>query len=318
MSLNLSLPSRETFAGKVAFAIGTGRCGTHLLSQLLAHEPAVAASHERNRLNETFHRYCQWYSLPVDHGGFLHTKAAEVEQDLQSNSFSFESSGYLSLSVLQLYDCFDARFVLMVRRPEAVVNSYWSKGWYETNPIYLDETQALGFNWYQASHPHYIFSRLAPTGDERSSWLQLTRVGKLAWFWNELNTAVINRFTAIPTTHYKIVKLEELSFQTYQEILSFLGWPSQMSEEKYRQISQTRPGQRERKYTISDWSVQEVAEFEAQAEPMAAYFGYPHRYQELSRPAFQGQEKPATFNHNLKRTRARVKQWAYHKLFPEG
>ena len=61
------------FENKVGFAIGTGRCGTLFLYQLMEKEPQVASSHERNPDNETFHRYCKCHDLPVDHEGFLAT-----------------------------------------------------------------------------------------------------------------------------------------------------------------------------------------------------------------------------------------------------
>ncbi len=40
------------YENKVGFAIGTGRCGTLFLYQLMDREPAVASSHERNPDNE--------------------------------------------------------------------------------------------------------------------------------------------------------------------------------------------------------------------------------------------------------------------------
>jgi hypothetical protein len=70
-------------ADKVAFAIGTGRCGTLFLYELLAKEPEVATSHERNPVNEAFHRYCRWHGLPVDDEGFLATKEKEIAADLE-------------------------------------------------------------------------------------------------------------------------------------------------------------------------------------------------------------------------------------------
>ena len=59
------------FAGRVGFCVGTGRCGTTFLAQVAGREPDVAASHERLRLGATFHMFCQWHALPIDHEGFL-------------------------------------------------------------------------------------------------------------------------------------------------------------------------------------------------------------------------------------------------------
>ena len=115
---------------KINFAIGTGRCGTKFLYKVLDLEPNVASVHERNPLNETFHRYCKWYDIPVDHEGFLHTKEQEIQADLDQFDCSFEASAHLSLSVEELYQRFNAKFILLVRSPHEVVNSYLRKGWY--------------------------------------------------------------------------------------------------------------------------------------------------------------------------------------------
>jgi hypothetical protein len=45
------------FQEKVGFAIGTGRCGTKFLAKVIELEPGISSVHERNPINETFHRY---------------------------------------------------------------------------------------------------------------------------------------------------------------------------------------------------------------------------------------------------------------------
>ena len=81
------------------FAVGTGRCGTHLLAELFACEPGVHACHESDPFHESFHRYCQWNGLPVDDLGFLDSKRKEIESAGLSGRVFFEASAYLSLSV---------------------------------------------------------------------------------------------------------------------------------------------------------------------------------------------------------------------------
>ena len=92
----------DRFRGRVGFAVGTGRCGTKFMAQVVGMESRVASSHERNVLNESFHRYCKWYGLPVDHEGFLRAKESEIKEDLQKNIFSFEASAQLSSSIHEL------------------------------------------------------------------------------------------------------------------------------------------------------------------------------------------------------------------------
>jgi len=108
---------------RIAFAVGTGRCGTKFICRVLELEKSVASVHERNPPSDTFHRYCKWYGISVDHEGFLAAKKREIESDLETFDYSFESSAYLSLSVIELYERFNAKFILLVRKPHEVVAS---------------------------------------------------------------------------------------------------------------------------------------------------------------------------------------------------
>ena len=267
------------FAGRVAFAIGTGRSGTHFLRRVMEREVRVAASHERGALNEAFRRYCLWYRLPVDPEGFLDKKEREIRDDLAEYSFSFEASSYLSLSIKELYDRLDARFVLLVRRPDRVVNSYWAKGWYQRKYVQSDPHKALGYQ--QHPQDHHFFSRIAPLGREFKTWNDMSQVGKIAWYWNAINLAVVEQFASLPETHWRIVKLEELSIQAHLELAEFLGIQSRLTGSEYSQIANQRPGRRPHVYATADWSPREVAEFEAQVRPAAEHFGYEHRVRKL-------------------------------------
>ena len=186
--------SKTEFTGRVAFAVGTGRCGTHFIWRLLAGEPSVAAWHEhqRNRMNEAFHKYCQWHRLPVDHEGFLYTKEAEIREDLAQYQFWFESSPTLSLSIRELWDRFSAKFILLVRRPDEVVCPLWSKGWYDQPYAKADPEKALGYHKHQKDH-HFL-TRITPSGSKFETWNKMTRTGKIAWYWNAVNLAVLEQF----------------------------------------------------------------------------------------------------------------------------
>ena len=81
------MSSFNQFHDRVGFAIGTGRCGTKFLYEAMRQEHGVASCHERNAINETFHRYCKFNQLPVDHRGFLETKTLEVQEDLSHRAF---------------------------------------------------------------------------------------------------------------------------------------------------------------------------------------------------------------------------------------
>ncbi|MCL4263415.1 MAG: hypothetical protein KJ069_09375 [Anaerolineae bacterium] len=277
------------FSGKVAFAIGTGRCGTQFLSKVLHHERGVASTHERNPLNESFHRYCQWYRLPVDHEGFLQTKEREIQKDLQTHQFSFEASAFLSLSVQELFERFDARFISMVRRPDQVVNSFWSKNWYAETAVWQDKIKAPGYQ--DLAKEHHFFSRLLPRAGEFAQWEGMSRVGKLAWFWNTVNLEILAQLQKLPQEQWRIFKLEELNYQTYQTLRDFLGIKPGLSEGSYKAMTQERPNRRRHILTVADWSDDQIADFESQVKPAAEQLGYEYQVHHLSPVSEQTTQK---------------------------
>ncbi len=265
----------NNFKERVSFAIGTGRCGTKFIAKVIDLEPRISSVHERNPLNETFHRYSKWYDLPIDHEGFLETKAQEIQQDLDNYLFSFEASAHLSLSIQELYNRFGAKFLLLVRSPEQVVNSYLQKGWYNKPAVRANPELAPG---YQECHAfHHSLGRIIPSGEKFWQWNQMSRVGKIAWYWNALNAKVLEQFAGIPNTHWRIEKLEDLSYSRYLEIAEFFGFQSAVTQEMYEKLAQRPPNAKAWVPTIATWTTSETAEFEAEVAPMAEKFSYEYR-----------------------------------------
>jgi hypothetical protein len=261
------------FSGKVAFALGTGRCGTYMAYEILRRDPAVAASHERNVFAECFHRYCTWYGLPVDDRAFVETKIAEIEADLADHVLSFEASAPLSFSIPVLYREFGARFVLFVRNPVDVVNSYLSKGWFEEEIYWQDHEKAPG---YHSAHeqPHHFFGRLMPRGETYGSWRDLGRIGKLAWTWATVNRTIAQNFRELPSGTTMTIRLEDFDYECYRSLTAFLGRPAVLDRPGFEEIVGSRPNTRRNKPTVAQWSARDVAEFRQEIGTAAEEFGY--------------------------------------------
>jgi hypothetical protein len=256
----------------VAFAVGTGRSGTHFVAELFRHVPSVAVSHERYPLAEAFERYCAWYGLPVDREGFLRQMEQGVSQDLRSFALSIESSAYLSLSIGPLYERFGAKFIVPIRRPDQVVNSYWGKGWYLDRYVQGDPALALGYQG--GRRPHHTFSRLAPRGPEFLEWQGMTRIGRLSWFWAALNQAILEQLESLPESHYRIFRLEDFDYAAFCDLSAFLGLDVSLSADSYQAIVRRRPGKKRQIYRVSDWTMEDRKQFEAQVRPLADRFDY--------------------------------------------
>ncbi|MBI1730909.1 sulfotransferase domain-containing protein [Candidatus Acetothermia bacterium] len=293
--------AKKVFEGRVSFCVGTGRCGTTFLSKVIELEPQVASSSYRHALSDTFHRYCNWHNLPVDSAGFLQNKEIDIVKDLQTHRYSFESSSYLSLSIQELFDHFKAKFILLVRSPANVVNSYLSKDWYANKYVKKDPFLALGYQ--QTPEFHHFLGRITPIGDDFTRWNELTQVGKVAWYWSTLNSAIIKQFRKLPETYYRVQKLEELDYSAYRKIADFLGFHSTIPEDIYNEIAAKRPNARTAVSTISNWSSNEILEFEHEVAPVATQLGYEYQISSLLRQkASTNEQEKSEAKTLLKRT----------------
>lgn len=269
---------------KSVFAVGTGRCGTKFLHVVMDKEPVVASYHERHNLTDAFQRYVKHNNLPVDNSGFIETKRNGLLSDLRNHEFSFEASAYLSLSVSELYEHFKSKFILLVRRPDEVVNSYITKGWYEHELIRQDDYLAPHFQ-PSLLLPHHSFSRIVPIGEEAERWKEYTRVGKIAWFWTYLNRSAMTQLRLIPEKYYRIVRLEDLNYPRYRQVCSFIGFEPAVFEIQFNEIAQTRPNLKPRKKNLKEWTEKESIEFETEVKDLAIELGYEWEVNRLAPPA---------------------------------
>ena len=258
----------------ISFAVGTGRCGTKFLSKVLDFENSVASTHEKHPLNDSFHRYAKWYNLNIDHKGFLWHKKNSIIQDLNYKKHSFEASAFLSLSIEELYTEFNAKFILLVRNPEKVVNSYVKKGWYENDILISDGNKLPTMQNIEKFH-HFLGRTLPKDEDNLHRWRNMTIVGKLAWYWNALNSEVIKQFERIPSENYLIVKLEDLDFLEYQKIIGFLSIKnSSVSEKDFISISSAKINTNGTNTTDIFWNDLHLKEFNQETQPMRQLLGY--------------------------------------------
>jgi len=269
------------YQNKVGFTIGTGRCGTLFLYQLMEMEPAVASSHERNPDNETFHRYCKWHDLPVDHEGFLANKEKEIRADLEAHAYSFEASPYVSLSVKELHERFGAKFILLMRRPDRVVTSFVHKGFYRRPYLVKDCNLATGYQDQSPEKVHTFFARVAPRGEFLRTWNEMTQVGRVAWFWRAWNERTLAMLDELPKDSYRIVRIEDFDYAKYIELSQFLGYQAQVTQADFDALSASKPHAFWRKRNVDQWSEQETREFEEQAGELAQRFGYEYRVANL-------------------------------------
>jgi len=280
------------YSNKVAFSIGTGRCGTKFLYELLSHQPQMASHHERLPLEDSFYRYAEWNKLPLDHVGYFKIKAEAIEADLMKADFSFESSAYLSLAVKPLFETFNAKFILLVRAPHSVVTSYHKKGWYQNDLILSDYSKIPSFQPHM-KFQHHSFSRIVPHGHDLESWTALTQIGKLAWYYQALNDAVLKQFEEIPNTHYKVVRLEDLNYQKYLELADFLALTVKIPEPIFNKMTTKKVNTLSPSYNFHKWTDQEKKEFFKQTQTINQKLGYAYTAEYIEKLSAQPKQKVA-------------------------
>ncbi len=269
------------FAGRVGFCVGTGRCGTTFLAEVAGREPEVASSHERLRLGATFHMFCKWHGIAIDSEGFLLDREEAVCSDLERRRFSFECSALLSHSLEELFERFCARFLLLVRNPAETVASFAVRGWFLKPIVRKDPTRPPSYR--EGEEPRHFLGRNIPHGPEFERWTRLTQIGKLAWFWQARNRAILDQFSRLPASHCRVQRLEDLDCPRYREVAEFLGWRSRIDAGTFDELARARLNSGPnppRKCT--DWNPLEIAEFEAEVAEVAGILGYEHRVKILA------------------------------------
>ena len=263
--------------GTVSICVGTGRCGTTFITELASLEPDVAASHERLRLPACFHMFCKWHDIPIDAEGFLADRDEAVDVDLREHDVSFEASALLSHSLVELHERFDARVLLLVRRPDETVASFAARGWFLDPIAWKDRTRPPTIR--EANNPRHFFGRNLPRGEEAfERWSALSQIGKLAWFWSVRNGAILEQLRALPASHRHIARLEDFDFGGYRAMAQFLGWTPTIDEARFSELAATRPNAGPNPPIVPKrWSAAERAEFEGEVADVAHALGYEHR-----------------------------------------
>lgn len=263
----------ETFEGKVGFCVGTGRCGTTFFARLSSREPGVAASHERQRLGATFHMFCKWHGIAVDPEGFLSAKEDEIRRDLATDRFSLECNALLSHSLEELFQRFQARFLLLIREPASTVASFAVRGWFENTPV--RGNASLPPSYRDGEEARHFLGRNIPNGAEFDRWRELTQIGRLAWFWQARNLAILDQFRRLPMSHCRVQRLEDFDYPSYRDVATFLGWQPQVGAATFDELARARLNAGPNlPRVMSDWNSVEVAEFEAEVGRLASTLGY--------------------------------------------
>lgn len=242
------------------FVVGCPRSGTHFLAELFRSTPGYASQHADDvgkATGDSFLGYAKWYGLPVSTESLVTFRQELVHKN--EPSVYVESNCYLSLFTRELDRALVPHFVFLLREPADVVNSLFVKGWYE-DPVF----PAPGFD-YNVSSPNHAFGRLMPAMQEEfARWRRLTRIGRIAWFYNALNLRVLDDLRTLPQQRWSLLRVDRCDFAYFATLQQKLGNERVISQRDFDSIAQQRPGRAGQHRTTQDWTTQELSEFEAE------------------------------------------------------
>jgi len=215
---------------------------------------------------DSFLGYSKWYGLPVDPKPLVAFRQ-QLVKECKPLEVYVESNCYLSLFTHELHEALLPHFVFLVREPADVVNSLFVKGWYE-DPVFAPPS----FD-YNVRRPHHAFGRLMPSlPEEFEHWKQLTRIGRIAWFYNALNMKLMGDLRAIPRERWTVLRVDRCDHVGFSNLLEQLGGTLAISEEDFDAVASGRPGGASRHRTQSDWTATELAEFDSECSAVLGGF----------------------------------------------
>lgn len=199
-------------SGNICFVLSTGRCGTKLLTNIFESHQDVLAFHEPIPELIYFNKFA-YENHETEHESLLKmidiARYEYIRKAFLLEKHYVETNNGITFFAYQLAQLYpNSKFIHLIRHPLAFVRSGYSRGWYK-GKIEYDE------------------GKIQPVSDNNITWHQLSRVGKIAWLWNETNS-FIHEFKKDLPAHRVITVTAEALFKDTEVIagiFKFLNLP---------------------------------------------------------------------------------------------
>ncbi|WP_341253298.1 sulfotransferase [Euzebya pacifica] len=270
------------------FGVGTGRCGTMLLANLLHGEADVACLHE-GKLRHGAEPGDQWLPfLTLQNLAAYHTperadelfEAARGSMSVVRRDHGVGLLGDIAYNYAPFVPAIRTRFpaariVVMVRHGVGFVRSAHSVQGPDPTPVGWPEPRRL-----DRVERFIGLGRLRPRpGDDAARrWTTMDAVARNAWLWAETNRIVLDAVAGCPTDRLLVVPHEALvedALGTYRTVRRFLGitgpLPASARETLQHRIN-ARPSKALGPW--ADWSPERRASFLEHAGHMMQRLGY--------------------------------------------
>ena len=246
----------------LALAFGAGRCGLSWFSKIFNSHKNWVGSVERFADYEAFYRYITYYNLPVNRESFYKLMELSYKRDMALYQNTFISSSYLSFGVKELTEKLNPNYIFFnIRNPINSVESFYKKGWY----FYTDGNKNMESPSIDITNSQYrSFSRIIPTGEKLKKWKDLSRIGKISFFWATINKSIYDDFKKINNIDKYNVKLEDINqnYSIYENLVEKFDFKEKLKKNKFLEIINKAPNKGSKdKYLYKDWNDLEKKEF---------------------------------------------------------
>ena len=130
---------------------------------------------------------------------------------------SFIASPYWSFGMEEITNKIKPDFIMYnIRSPIKTIESFYKKSWYKNLEIHnIKDSPIIDIT----NNQYRSFSRIIPRKKEYiNEWCNLTRIGKITWFWCEINKSLYFDFNNKINTNKFIIKLKDVD-QNYDAYL---------------------------------------------------------------------------------------------------
>ena len=94
-------------------------------------------------------------------------------------------------------------------------------------------------------------------GEFFKEWLDLTRIGKLAWFWATINKAIYDDFDKIKNINKSFIRLEDVdqNYEIYEQLFNKFNFENKMTKKQFYNVINKAPNRGpNNKYEYKDWN----------------------------------------------------------------
>jgi hypothetical protein len=247
---------------KFILSCGAGRSGQNWFSKIFNSHPNWIGTAERFEDFEAFYRYVTYYSLPIDKEGVFELFRLASKRDFAKYQNTFISSPYFSFGIKELFLKLKPNYLFFhLRNPIYAVESFYKKKWYLNSLNFKISSPLIDIS----DSLYRSFSRIVPKNEFLNDWIELTRIGKLTWFWATANKAILDDFNSIQGVDKFFVKLEDVdkNYYFYLQLSKRFNFENEMSKKEFYNVIYKAPNKGpQNKYKYKDWSNLEKKEFE--------------------------------------------------------